>query len=157
MTVFFLNQRYSRSYLVATETRHHKSEGLPLPRPGEKNHNSPFDTILHCHDKSVSNPTEVQYHLNTAVGTLPAPEPPDKKARLPPLATSHKLSILQIFSTGLFICVWGLRYLPLRFCQPPLDNTELFLQDRHLIRRAAVIQETRAVRASCQFSKHLLG
>ena len=38
---------------------------------------------------------------------------------LPPsLATSHKLSILQIFSTGLFICLWGPRYLPLQPASP---------------------------------------
>lgn len=159
MTVFFLNQRYSRSYLVATETTDHKSEGLSLPVPGEKNHNSSFDTITHCHDKSVSellNLTEVvQYHLNTAVGTSPAQEPPDKKAQ-PLLAASHKLSILQIFSGGLFICLWGRRYLPLRFCQPPLCNTDLFLQARHVIQWAAAALETRAIRASCQCSKHLL-
>lgn len=99
MTVFFLNQRYSRSYLVATETTDHKSEGLSLPGPGEKNHNSSFDTITHCHDKSVSellNPTEVvQYHLNTAVGTSPAQEPPDKKAQ-PLLGVTQTLNSADI-------------------------------------------------------------
>lgn len=60
--------------------RNRKSEGLFLPGPGEK---IPFDSITHCHDKSVSEllkPTEVvQYHLNTAVGMSPAQEAPDNQ------------------------------------------------------------------------------
>lgn len=67
--------------------RHRKRQsgggGLSLPGPAEKMHNSAFDIITHCHDKSASvrlqPPEVVQYHLNTAVGTAPAQEAPDNQ------------------------------------------------------------------------------